>query len=287
MVLTVSCPICRTPTTKKTCSRSCSAKLFRVNLKNDPDRHSRFVEKVKHNQARIWKERVGTEEGLDIRKRIAQTRHTSESLLSKDELKVKYAGTLSLEQRQEHARNSLGRWYHESSMDVLQELYHRRYKSISLSLANKGATMSHGKMTYKGFFTPRNPEKYVGDIKTIVFRSLWERKTMQWIDESPATIHWSSEELKIPYFDPVRQRIRIYYPDFLTKVQTKTGIKTFILEIKPYHETVLRQTKRKSEKLLQEAAIIATNQAKFRAATIFAEEQGWEFKVLTEKDLNF
>ena len=30
-------------------------------------------------------------------------------------------------------------------------------------------------MAYKGRFTPKHPEKYVGDVKNIVYRSIWER----------------------------------------------------------------------------------------------------------------
>jgi hypothetical protein len=237
---------------------------------------------------RLWKEREETVEGANIRTKIGQTIRLQNSLMSKEQLIKKNTNRLTLEQRQELARNSIHRWHKESSPEILQQFYDARYKKIALSMATRGAfRMNNGRMTYKGFFTPRNPTKYVGNIKTIVYRSMWEKRVMYWIDESPATISWSSEELKIPYFDPVKQKQRTYYPDFLTKVQTKTGIKVFIIEIKPFNDTVLRQSKRRSQKLLQEAAIVATNQAKFAAATIFAKDQGWEFLVLTERDLPF
>jgi len=31
-------------------------------------------------------------------------------------------------------------------------------------------------MAYKGKYTPKHPEKYIGDVKKIIYRSLWERK---------------------------------------------------------------------------------------------------------------
>ena len=43
--------------------------------------------------------------------------------------------------------------------------------------------------------------------------------------------------------------------------------------------------KRKTKKFLQEAATYAVNQEKWRAADIFCQERGWEFKLVTEKHL--
>ena len=58
---------------------------------------------------------------------------------------------------------------------------------------------------------------------------------------------------------------------------------TFILEVKPYHQTKPPKQKRRTKKFLQEAATYAVNQEKWRAADIFCQERGWEFKLVTEK----
>ena len=39
-------------------------------------------------------------------------------------------------------------------------------------------------MAYKGRFIPKYPEKYKGDPTNIIFRSLWERRVMSYLDEN-------------------------------------------------------------------------------------------------------
>jgi hypothetical protein len=36
--------------------------------------------------------------------------------------------------------------------------------------------------TYKGKFTPDNPNKYMGDASNIIYRSGWERRAMKYFD---------------------------------------------------------------------------------------------------------
>jgi hypothetical protein len=61
--------------------------------------------------------------------------------------------------------------------------------------------------------------------------------------------------------------------------------KTLVLEIKPHKQTQKPVQKRKTKRFIQEAATYAVNQEKWRAADMFCKEQGWEFLILTEKDL--
>lgn len=144
-------------------------------------------------------------------------------------------------------------------------------------------------MSYKGIFSPKYPEKYVGNAKNIVYRSHWELKFMHQLDRNEKILSWASEELAIKYFDPVRARVRRYFPDFLVRAQTRTGeITTTIIEIKPDYQVNLRSApKRTSRQYLQEVSDVATNQAKWVAAEAFCKEQGWKFVVLTEKNFNF
>ena len=62
-------------------------------------------------------------------------------------------------------------------------------------------------MSYKGWFTPKNPLKYKGDSKNVVYRSSWELKVMKWLDANPAVLWWASEELIIKYRSPIDQKI--------------------------------------------------------------------------------
>ena len=78
-------------------------------------------------------------------------------------------------------------------------------------------------MAYKGYFTPSNPSKYIGNWKKIIFRSLWERKIMIWCDTSDSVLEWGSEEITIPYKCPTDRKFHRYYPDFLIKVKESNG----------------------------------------------------------------
>ena len=75
-------------------------------------------------------------------------------------------------------------------------------------------------MTYKGRFIPNHPNKYKGDIRNIIYRSLWELKFMKWCDRNVNIVEWSSEEFSIPYLSPLDRRVHRYFPDFYMKVKT-------------------------------------------------------------------
>jgi hypothetical protein len=141
-------------------------------------------------------------------------------------------------------------------------------------------------MSYKGWFKPVYPNKYKGDASNIVYRSNWELRVMKWLDLNPAVIWWASEELVIRYKSPIDQKMHRYFPDFIVRIKRKAGLeKTLVLEIKPHKQTQKPVQKRKTKRFIQEAATFAVNQEKWRAADLFCKEQGWEFLVLTEKDL--
>ena len=141
-------------------------------------------------------------------------------------------------------------------------------------------------MSYKGWFRPKNPKKYKGDAANVVYRSNWELRVMKHFDEDPNVLWWASEELVIPYRSPVDQRMHRYFPDFIAHVKQKTGKeKTIVIEIKPERQTKKPIQKRQTKRFLEEAATYAINQEKWRAADIFCQKEGWDFMVLTEKDL--
>jgi hypothetical protein len=141
-------------------------------------------------------------------------------------------------------------------------------------------------MSYKGWFTPKHRSKYKGDSDNVVYRSSWELKVMKWLDENPSVIWWGSEELIIKYRSPLDQKIHRYFPDFIVRLKLKNGTEsTVVIEIKPQKQTVKPEQKRKTKRYLQEAATYAVNQEKWRAADLFCKEHGWQFKVLTEKDI--
>jgi len=138
-------------------------------------------------------------------------------------------------------------------------------------------------MAYKGKFTPKNPDKYVGDVKGIVYRSIWERNTFRWIDKNDSIVAWNSEEVVIPYVCGTDNKLHRYYMDLWFK--TRDG-KTYIVEIKPKSQTQPPKTpKRKTRRYIKESLSYVKNQSKWKAATEFAADNGWTFQVWTEDTL--
>jgi hypothetical protein len=141
-------------------------------------------------------------------------------------------------------------------------------------------------MSYKGWFRPKNPSKYKGNATNIIYRSNWELRVMKWLDGNPAIIWWASEELPIPYVSPVDNKVHRYFPDFIVRTKRKDGSEqTSILEVKPHKQTMMPTQKRKTQRYLAEVATYAVNQAKWKAADLFCKEHGWQFQLITEKEL--
>ncbi len=141
-------------------------------------------------------------------------------------------------------------------------------------------------MSYKGRFRPKNPSKYKGDASNIIYRSSWELRVMKYLDENSSILWWASEELPIPYLSPVDNKAHRYFPDFIVRAINKEQKETtIIIEVKPEKQTKPPCQKRKTKRYFQEAVTYAVNEAKWKAANLFCKEQGWQFKILTEKDL--
>jgi hypothetical protein len=142
-------------------------------------------------------------------------------------------------------------------------------------------------MAYSGRFIPKNPQKYVGDPTNIIYRSSWEVKVMSWLDRNDDIISWQSEETIVPYKSPVDGRWHRYFPDFIVKVKTRDNkIKTMMLEVKPKKQTQPPEPrKRVTKQYIQEVSTWGVNQSKWKAATEYCLDRGWEFKILTEDHL--
>ena len=143
-------------------------------------------------------------------------------------------------------------------------------------------------MAYRGKYYPSFPRKYKGDPTNIIYRSLWERKFMVYCDKNAKILEWGSEEIALPYISPHDSRIHRYFPDFYIKVQENTGkIKRYLIEVKPLKQTVKpKKPKRQTKGYIREAFEYARNQAKWKAAREYCADRMWEFKVITEKELD-
>lgn len=139
----------------------------------------------------------------------------------------------------------------------------------------------------QGIFIPKHPEKYVGNVNNIVFRSSWERKFLLWADNNPAVIKYASEEIVIPYHSPVDQKMHRYFTDFAIRVRTKNGEeKNYLIEIKPEIQTKPPKPRtRNTNKYINELSTYAVNQAKWNAAVEYCNKNNMTFQILTERDL--
>ena len=143
-------------------------------------------------------------------------------------------------------------------------------------------------MAYRGKYYPSFPRKYKGDPTNIIYRSLWERKFMVYCDKNQNILEWASEEIAIPYRSPIDNRVHRYFPDFYMKVKETNGkIKNYMIEVKPAKQTKPpKKPKRQTKGYIREAYEYARNQAKWKAAREYCADRMWEFKVITEKELD-
>ena len=144
-------------------------------------------------------------------------------------------------------------------------------------------------MAYKGKYRVKNYKKYKGDPTSVVFRSLWEKKFMDYCDMNPNVVEWSSEEIVIPYKDPVQKKVRRYFPDFYMKVLEPNGkTQSYLVEVKPKKQTELpkKPLQRKNQKAyISEVMTYATNTAKWKSAERYCRDRLWKFKLITEVEL--
>jgi hypothetical protein len=149
-------------------------------------------------------------------------------------------------------------------------------------------------MAYKGRFRPKNPQKYKGDPTKIIYRSSWELKVFRRCDEHPDIVEWQSEEVAIPYLNPVKGKTSRYFPDVIIKKKVdENKYEMVMIEIKPKAQTKPPDPKRRnktptgrvSRRFLNEAATYEINKAKWNAAERYCRERGWKFVIMTEDQI--
>lgn len=143
----------------------------------------------------------------------------------------------------------------------------------------------------QGKFIPRNPEKYIGNFNDIIYRSSWEFKVMHWFDSNSQVLNWSSETVIIPYISPIDNRAHRYFVDFKVKIKNNQGqVTTYLVEVKPEAQTVppaapKKITEKSKMRYINESKTYGVNAAKWEAATKFAKDRGFQFIILTERQL--
>ena len=141
--------------------------------------------------------------------------------------------------------------------------YKKRYSTSRVK------TKKESVQKYKqGRFTPRNPEKYDGDINEIIYRSGWEKTAFDWCDMNYRISSWASEEVEVPYFMKGVPYERTYFPDLW--VEFSNG-ETVLVEIKPNKEKIDPSYE---------------NKCKWASARAYCRDYGWSFQIWDEGTIN-
>ena len=143
---------------------------------------------------------------------------------------------------------------------------------------------------HQGIFVPNHPEKYIGDVRNIIYRSRYELCFLKWCDTTDAVLRYSSEECVIHYISPIDGKQHRYYVDFFVSILQEDGsVKSFLVEIKPYAQCIPPKATKKnpetSEAYQEAVKTYLINQAKWKQAEFVCSKRGWKFLVLTENEL--
>lgn len=190
---------------------------------------------------------------------------------------------------------------------MLNERYKLWHKPNKNNLTVEGNLKKGG--THQGYYKVSNKEKYLGNPELIIYRSSWEFSFCKWCDFSPSIIRWSSEPIRIPYYDrtsklgeceklgldpnnPKNWITKFYNTDFWIEVKKADGeIERWFIEIKPKmklskpkppKDGAPLKDKKRFNMMAKEYLI---NEAKFAALRAWAEKNGAKFYVFTELEL--
>ena len=145
--------------------------------------------------------------------------------------------------------------------------------------------MENTMKVYQGKYRVHHRSKYRGDPDNVIYRSMWEAKCFNWCDKNPNVKKWSSEETVVPYSYEVDKKYHRYFIDL--RIDYKDG-RTILVEIRPKKETAppkITATGKKTKRYINEGLTYIKNVNKWKAASTFAQDRGWDFQVWTEETL--
>ncbi len=148
------------------------------------------------------------------------------------------------------------------------------------------------KTGYKqGYFNPSFPEKYLGDCSEIIYRSSWELKFFQFCDNTESVISWGSESTPIKYWNPILKKESTYWIDcYMATKSSDNEITKWLIEVKPNKyltppDAPTRLTEKATLNYARHAKAYIINDAKFRAAKVYAQKNNMRFGIITENFL--
>ncbi len=143
--------------------------------------------------------------------------------------------------------------------------------------------MWNGQKTYKSKYRVRNREKYMGDPGNVIARSGWERAAFIWLEDNPRVKKWASENVIVPYVNPIDKKQHKYIMDLMVLWTDGT---VSIVEIKPKRQTKPpAPQKRHTKKYIREAYEYVKNQCKWEAAARLAKTRKWRFEIWHEENM--
>lgn len=140
----------------------------------------------------------------------------------------------------------------------------------------------------QGKYEVKNPSKCINGTKEVRYLSSYELECWRWADNNKNVIRWGVETVVVPYYSSVKGRKARYLVDLYIEYYNRHGeYKKVLCEIKPFRETKkVRDTPgRKKSTVIQEQLTYVTNMEKWKAAKKYAEDRGWQFTILTEKEI--
>lgn len=138
----------------------------------------------------------------------------------------------------------------------------------------------------QGKYKPKNPNKYIGDLNNIVYRSSWEKKFMIWADTNPRVLRWNSEEIRIQYLSAIDGRQHKYYIDFYIEYKNKNDeIEKTLIEVKPFAQTQPPIKGINMKTYLYQVEQYVKNINKWKATQKYCDNNGLKFQIITENEL--
>lgn len=132
----------------------------------------------------------------------------------------------------------------------------------------------------QGYINPQSCQKLFEGLKyeKIIYRSSYEKKFINWLENSKDVYKWGSECIKIPYLLITDQKYHTYYPDYVVEM---TNGDIYVIEIKPANQTKKPETDNSwaSREYIK-------NMCKWKATVEFCKSKNYKFKILTENTIN-
>lgn len=122
----------------------------------------------------------------------------------------------------------------------------------------------------------------------IIYRSSLELRFCRFCDEEPKILRWSSEDIKVEYYNPIEAKGKNYYPDYYMKLAKGGEVVEYLVEVKPLSQLIkpdqpaynASKTTIKNYNLKLKVYIV--NMAKKLAAESYCKLRGMKYIFVTE-----